>query len=49
MPYITSVWNLIYGTNEPIYRKETNTWTWRINLWLTRGREREWDELGVWG
>jgi len=24
---ITYIWNLIYGTNEPIYRKETNSWT----------------------
>ena len=23
------MWNLIYSTNEPIYRKETNSWTWR--------------------
>ena len=21
--------NLIYGKKEPIYRKETNSWTWR--------------------
>jgi len=29
-PYdITYIWNLIYGINEPIYRKETNSWTWR--------------------
>lgn len=25
---ILHIWNLIYGTNEPIYRKETNSWTW---------------------
>ena len=24
---ITYIWNLIYNTNEPIYRKETNSWT----------------------
>ena len=24
---ITYIWNLIYGTNEPIHRKETNSWT----------------------
>ena len=24
---ITYMWNLICGTNEPIYRKETNSWT----------------------
>ena len=37
--------NLIYGTNEPIYRKETNSWTWRADLQLLRGREREWNGL----
>ena len=27
IPYdITYIWNLIYDTNEPIYRKETNSW-----------------------
>ena len=26
IPYdITYIWNLIYGTNEPFYRKETNS------------------------
>ena len=50
IPYdITYIWNLIYDTNEPILRKETNSWTWRRDLWLPRGREREWDGLGVWG
>ena len=27
---ITYIWTLINGTNEPIYRKETNLWTWRL-------------------
>ena len=28
IPYnITYMWNLKYGTNEPIYRTETNSWT----------------------
>ena len=45
---ITYIWNLINGTNEPIYRKETNSWTWRTDLWLPRRREREWDGLGIW-
>ena len=31
------MWNLKYGTNEPIYRKETHTWTRRTDLWLPRG------------
>ena len=37
IPYI---WNLLYGTNEPIYRKETNSWTcgWQGG--------REWGGLG---
>ena len=52
IPYdITYIWNLIYGTNEPFYRKETNSWTWRTDLWLPRGRgmERESDGVRVWG
>ena len=40
--------NLKYGgTNEPFYKTETNSWTWRTDLSLPRGREREWDGLGV--
>ena len=46
---ISHILNLIYGTNEPIYRKETNSQTWRTDLWLPRGRRREWNGLGVWG
>ena len=34
---ITYIWHVIYGTNEPIYRKETNAQTWRTDLWLPRG------------
>ena len=35
---ISHIWNLVYGTNEPICRKETNSWTWRTDLWLPRGK-----------
>ena len=50
IPYdITYIWNLIYCTNEPFYGKETKSWTWRTDLWLPRGKEREWDGLGVGG
>ena len=35
---ISHIWNPIYGTNEPTYRKETNSWTWRTNSWLPRGK-----------
>ena len=24
--YVTYIWNLIYGTNELNYKKETNSW-----------------------
>ena len=43
------MWNLKYGTDEPIYRRETDSQTWRADLWLPRGRRREWNGLGVWG
>ena len=46
---ISHIWNLIYGTNESIYRKETNSGMWRTDLWLSRERGREWDGLRVWG
>ena len=29
---ITYIWNIKYGTHEPIYRMETDSWTWRIDL-----------------
>ena len=43
------MWNLKYGTNEPIYKMETETQTWRTDL-LPKGQglEREWGGLGVW-
>ena len=31
------MWNLKYGTNEPIYRKETNSWTWRTDFGCQAG------------
>ena len=38
---ITCMWNLKCGTDEPIYRTETDSQTWRRDLWLPRGRGRE--------
>ena len=35
---ITYMWNLKHGTNEPIYRTDTDSWTKRTDLWLPRGR-----------
>jgi len=29
---------LNYGTNESIYRKETDIQTWKTDLWLPNGR-----------
>ena len=43
------MWNLIYGTNEPIYRKETNSWTWKTDCGRQEGGEgsrMDW-EFGV--
>ena len=34
---MSHIWNLVYGTNERIYRKETNSWTWRRDWWLSGG------------
>ena len=45
---ITYMWNLKYGTNEPFYRRETISGTWRTDLWSPRGRRREWEGRGVW-
>ena len=41
--------NLTYGTNEPVYKTETDSQSWRSDLWLpreARGRRRDW-EFGV--
>ena len=32
------MWNLKYGTNELIYKTETDSQTQRSDLWLPRGR-----------
>ena len=35
------MWKLKYGTNKPIYKTETDSWTERTDLWLPRGRGEE--------
>ena len=46
IPYdITYMWNLQCGTDEPIYRRETESQTRTADFWLPRGREWEWDGL----
>ena len=32
------MWNLRYDTNELIYETETDSQTWRTDLWLPRGK-----------
>ena len=46
---ITYLWTLKYGTDEPVYRTDTDAGTRRAVSWLSRGRGREWDGPGVWG
>ena len=31
------------------FPQRRKSWTWRIDLWLPRGRGREWDRFGIWG
>ena len=39
IPYdITYMWNLKYSTNEPLYKKETDSQTYRTDLWLPSGK-----------
>ena len=41
--------NLKYGTNDPIYKTETESQTQKTNLWLPKGKGAgERDKLGVW-
>ena len=41
------MWNLKYGTNEPIYKTETDSQTWRTDLWLLWGEHGMNWEFGV--
>ena len=38
---IIYMWNLKYDTNEPIYKTETDSWTWRTDFRLPRWRGLE--------
>ena len=40
------MWNIKYGTKEPIHRIETDSQTWRADMWLPKRRVRE-CEFGV--
>ena len=38
---ISHMWNLKYGTNEPIYKIKTDSEPQRTDLWLPREKEEE--------
>ena len=38
---IIYIWNLKHGSNEPIYKTETDSETQKTDVWLPRGREEE--------
>ena len=40
--------NLKYGANEPFCKTETDSQTWRTDLWLPGGWGKEWDRMEVW-
>ena len=40
---------IIYLWYKWTFAQKRKSWTWRIDLWLPRGRWREWDRLGAWG
>ena len=46
---MTYMWNIKYGTNVLISKTETDSQTWREELWLPRGMGRQWEGLGVLG
>ena len=46
---ITYMWNLKKNDgNEIIYKTEIDPQTQKTNLWLSKGKGRGWDKLGVW-
>ena len=50
IPYdITCMWNIKYGTNEPIYKIEIDSQTQRLDLWLPRRKVWERNGKGDWG
>ena len=44
----TYIWNLKYDTNELIYERETDSQTYRTDLWLPRGRGVGEGRIGIW-
>ena len=46
---ITYMWNLIYDTNELIYKTEIDSQTEKTDLWLPKRKGGGGHKLGVWG
>ena len=46
---ITYMWSLNYGTNEPIYKTEIDSWPQRTDLWFQRGEGEEMGWIGNLG
>ena len=45
---ITYMWNMKYGKSQHIYKIETDSQTWRTDLWFPRLRGMRWTEsLGL--
>ena len=49
IPYITYRYNLNYGTNEPIYKIETDSWPREQTCGCQRGGSWERDGMRSWG
>ena len=47
--YISYLWNLKYGTEDPIYKTEIDHAQGEQTRGSQWGEGREWDEQGVWG
>ena len=46
---ISHIWNLIQGTNELMYRKETNSWTGEKTFCCQEGRRDSGKDWEFWG
>ena len=44
----TYIWSPKYGINEPIYSAKTDSQTKGRDMWLPRGRGRDWGGQGGW-
>ena len=42
------MWNPKNNTNESIYKIETDSQTWKTNMYKPKGRRMWRDKLGVW-